>query len=73
MLKEIILFVHRQTHRFCLARPHPAVIRGGCRTPVKHSVWVNVVFFIAVFAPLYMCLLRDAFGMLRNFNKKDRD
>ncbi|XP_030385075.1 uncharacterized protein LOC115632181 [Scaptodrosophila lebanonensis] len=70
MFKEIVLFVHQIAHNFCIARPAPVVYRNGCRQIVKIGFWTNVVFFIAVFTPLYVCLLRDVLSLLRDFNLK---
>ncbi|XP_034483547.1 uncharacterized protein LOC117788787 [Drosophila innubila] len=70
MFKELVLFVHTASRNFCLMRPE-AVPRGSaCRPIVKNSFWANMVFFIAIFTPLYVCLLRDVFGLLRDFNYK---
>ncbi|ALC44872.1 CG43169 [Drosophila busckii] len=69
MFQELVLFVHNTARNFCLSRP--PVARGtACRIPIRNSVWANVIFFIAIFTPLYVCLLKDAIGILRDFNYK---
>ncbi|KRF84195.1 uncharacterized protein LOC115771271 [Drosophila novamexicana] len=70
MFKELVVFVHTTARNFCLVRP-TAVARGtACRPMVKNCIWANVIFFIAIFTPLYVCLLKDVFGLLRDLNYK---
>ncbi|XP_051860867.1 uncharacterized protein LOC133846344 [Drosophila sulfurigaster albostrigata] len=71
MFKELVVFVHTAVRNFFLMRPTAVGPRGSaCRVVVKNSWWANIVFFIAIFTPLYVCLLKDVLGLLRDVNYK---
>ncbi|XP_017071790.1 uncharacterized protein LOC108108296 [Drosophila eugracilis] len=64
MFKELVLWMHRLAHDFCLARPLAQIPRHGCRLPVKNGFFANLIFFVAIVAPLYFCLLKDVIAMI---------
>ncbi|KRG05822.1 uncharacterized protein LOC26527711 [Drosophila mojavensis] len=71
MFKELVTYVHNVAHNFCLVRPLAVAARGtGCRPIVKNCILSNIIFFIAIFTPLYVCLLKDVLKMLRDVNNK---
>ncbi|XP_032591139.1 uncharacterized protein LOC116805109 [Drosophila grimshawi] len=70
MFKELVLFVHTTVRNFFLAQSGQVARGSACRPLIKNRWWTNVIFFIAVFTPLYVCLLKDVFGLLRDLNYK---
>ncbi|XP_017026322.1 uncharacterized protein [Drosophila kikkawai] len=69
MFKELVLYIHKLAHDFCLARPLSPDTRQGCRLPVKNGFLANLIFFIAIGTPLYFCLLKDVIDIIRNPKK----
>ncbi|XP_017955089.1 uncharacterized protein LOC108650455 [Drosophila navojoa] len=71
MFKELVTYVHKVAHNFCLVRPLAVAPRGtACRPLVKNCILANIIFFIAIFTPLYVCLLKDVLKVLRDANNK---
>ncbi|XP_020816572.1 uncharacterized protein LOC110190431 [Drosophila serrata] len=70
MFKELVLFIHKLAHDFCLAPPKAPDTRQSCRLPVKNGFLANLIFFIAIGTPLYFCLLKDVVDMIRKPAKK---
>ncbi|XP_022212872.1 uncharacterized protein LOC111067856 [Drosophila obscura] len=66
----IIQCVHQVAHNLISTRPVTTMTRGGCRAPIKNSTFANVIFFAAIFSPLYVCLLKDAFILLKDITNK---
>ncbi|EDW37841.1 GL19720 [Drosophila persimilis] len=68
--KCIIECVHKIAHNLIVARPAVTITRGGCRVPAKDGTITNIIFFTAIFWPLYVCLLKDVIILLKDMVKK---
>ncbi|XP_023160914.1 uncharacterized protein LOC111592750 [Drosophila hydei] len=73
MFKEFVTYVHHVAHKFCMARPLVVARGTACRPIVKNCILANIIFFIAIFTPLYVCLIKDVLRLLRDLNARFTD
>ncbi|KRG05823.1 uncharacterized protein Dmoj_GI25509 [Drosophila mojavensis] len=55
MFNELIAYMHSIARKLFLARPVPVARGTACRPLVKNSFFANLIFFIAIFSPYYVC------------------